>query len=138
MWYRNAIKYNIFGVPISSDPPINLYVGEDEESTIEEKPLEEDIEIDDPTPEDEFTPEDLQGNIQKIENDPTYGIKLPPLHSNCHCTIETLPILTSPGIKDGKRVWMKSERCCPVCEKSAIAFNEAEKMRLRNKGININ
>ena len=37
MWYRNAIKYNIVGVPISSDPFINLYVGEDEESTKEEK-----------------------------------------------------------------------------------------------------
>ena len=138
MWYRNAIKYNIFGLPISSDAPVNLYAGEDEEITVEEKPLEEEIEIEDPTPEDDFTPEDLQDNIQKMDEDPTFGIKLPPLHNNCRCMIETLPILTTPGIQDGRRIWKRSERCCPVCERSANMFNQAEVQRLMNKGINVN
>ena len=138
MWYRNAIKYNIFGLPISGNAPVNLYAGEDEEISLEEKPLEEEIEIEDPSPEDDFTPEDLQQKVEQITIDPTAGIKLPPLHNNCHCVIETLPVLTVPGVKDGRRVWRRSENCCPVCERSAIAFNEAETQRLRNKGINFN
>lgn len=136
MWYREAIKYNVFGLPISSDPQVRLYAEDDEEQIVEEKPLE-DVEIEDPTPDTEFTPEDLQDNVQKMEQDPTFGIKLPPLHNNCRCVIETLPILSMPGIRDGRRVWNRSENCCPVCEKSARAFNEAEILRLRNKGINL-
>ena len=136
MWYREAIKFNVFGLPISSDPKVRLYAEDDEEQIVEEKPLE-DVEIEDPTPDTEFTPEDLQDNVQKMEQDPTFGIKLPPLHNNCHCVIETLPILSIPGARDGRRVWNRSENCCPVCEKSAIAFNTAEIQRLRNKGINL-
>lgn len=136
MWYRKAKKYNIFGLPISNERSVSLF-GEDEEEEdiVEEKPFEE-PEIEDPTPEDEFTPEDLQEKVEQITVDPTVGIKLPPLHNNCHCVIETLPILSIPGVRDGRRVWRRSENCCPVCERSSIAFNEAEIQRLRNKGIN--
>lgn len=137
MWYKEAIKYNVFGLPISSDPKVKLFAEDDEEQILEEKPLEEEVEIEDPTPENEFTPEDLQDNIQKMDEDPTFGIKLPPLHDNCRCIIETLPILSIPGIRDGRRIWNRSENCCPICEKSAMAFNIAEIQRLRNKGINL-
>ena len=136
MWYRLAIKYNLYGLPISGDRPVSLFAGEDEDVEVEEAPFEE-PEIEDPTPEDQFTPEDLEQKVEQITIDPTAGIKLPPLHNNCHCVIETLPILTSPGIQDGRRVWRRSENCCPVCERSAIAFNIAEIERLRNKGINL-
>lgn len=136
MWYRKAKKYNIFGLPISNERSVSLFAeDEEEEDIVEEKPFEE-PEIEDPTPEDEFTPEDLQEKVEQITVDPTVGIKLPPLHNNCHCVIETLPILSIPGVRDGRRVWRRSENCCPVCERSAIAFNEAEIQRLRNKGIN--
>jgi hypothetical protein len=99
-------------------------------------PLE--ITVDDPSGDDNFTPEDLQDNIEKIENDPTALIQLPPLHDRCHCVIETLPILSMPGVKDGKRVWQKSDNCCPKCHETALGFNEAEVQRLLNKGIDIN
>jgi hypothetical protein len=136
MWYREAIKYNIFGLPISGDVPVSQFAGDEEEAVIEEKPLEE-PEIEDPTPEDELTPDDLQDNIQKIEQDPTVGIKLPPLHNNCRCIIKTLPILSQPGLQDGRRVWERSETCCDVCERTAYMFNQAEIQRLRNKGIDL-
>lgn len=151
MWYREAKKFNMFGLPISGDKKFKLFAEEDEdESTAEETPLEissqqpEDIEnlsepeIEDETPEDVFTPEDLQNNIQKIESDPTALIQLPPLHDRCHCYIETRPILSIPGIQDGKRVWLKSENCCSKCEQTAQQFNAAEVQRLLNKGIDVN
>ena len=99
-------------------------------------PLE--ITVDDPSGDDNFTPEDLNQNVQKIENDPTALIQIPPLHDRCHCVIETLPILSIPGVKDGKRVWKKSDNCCPKCHETALGFNEAEVQRLLNKGIDIN
>ena len=43
-----------------------------------------------------------------------------------------------PGVKDGKRVWQKSDNCCPKCHETAMRFNEAEIQRLLNKGINVN
>jgi len=136
MWYRLAIKYNLFGLPISGDRPVSLFAGDDEDIEVEETPLQE-PEVEDPTPEDIFTPEDLEQKVEQITIDPTAGIKLPPLHNNCHCVIETLPILSAPNIQDGRRIWRRSENCCPVCERSAIAFNIAEVERLRNKGINL-
>ncbi len=136
MWYRLAIKYNLFGLPISGDRPVSLFAGDDEDIEVEEAPLQE-PEVEDPTPEDIFTPEDLEQKVEQITIDPTAGIKLPPLHNNCHCVIETLPILSAPNIQDGRRIWRRSENCCPVCERSAIAFNIAEVERLRNKGINL-
>lgn len=162
MWYKFAKKYNMFGLPISGDLKFNLFADEDaEESTSEETPLEIpetdlpeerddqlgdnegppnplEISIDDPSGDGNFTPEDLQQNINSIENDPTALIQLPPLHNRCHCVIETLPILSAPGVKDGKRVWKKSDNCCPKCHETAIRFNEAEVQRLLNKGINLN
>ena len=136
MWYRLAIKYNLFGLPISGDRPVSLFAGDDEDIEVEEAPLQE-PEVEDPTPEDIFTPEDLEQKVEQITIDPTAGIKLPPLHNNCHCVIETLPILSAPNIQDGRRIWRRSENCCAVCERSAIAFNIAEVERLRNKGINL-
>ncbi len=136
MWYRLAIKYNLFGLPISGDRPVSLFAGDDEDIEVEEAPLQE-PEVEDPTPEDIFTPEDLEQKVEQITIDPTAGIKLPPLHNNCHCVIETLPILSAPNIQDGRRIWRRSENCCPVCERSAIAFNIAEVERLRNKGIDL-
>lgn len=162
MWYKFAKKYNMFGLPISGDLKFNLFADEDlDESTATETPLEipdtdlpeerddqlEDqegppnpleITIDDPSGDDNFSSEDLQDNIQKIESDPTALIQLPPLHNRCHCVIETFPILSVPGVKDGKRVWQKSDNCCEKCRETAIKFNEAEIQRLLNKGIDLN
>lgn len=157
MWYRLAKKYNMFGLPISGDLKFSLFADEDlDETEAAETPLELpeerdeqmgsesgspnplEITVDDPSGDDNFTPEDLQNNVQKIENDPTVLIQLPPLHDRCHCVIETLPILSMPGVKDGKRVWQKSDNCCPKCHETALGFNEAEVQRLLNKGIDVN
>ena len=162
MWYKFAKKYNMFGLPISGDRKFNLFADEDvDESQTQETPLELpeeelpeerdeqlgdesgppnplEISVEDPSGDNNFTPEDLQQNVEKIENDPTALIQLPPLHDRCHCVIETLPILSIPGIKDGKRVWQKSDNCCPKCHETALRFNEAEVQRLLNKGINLN
>ena len=162
MWYREAKKFNMFGLPISGDLKFSLFADEDsDESKSQETPLELpenelpeerdeqlgeesgppnplEISIEDPSGDDNFTTEDLEQNIDKIENDPTALIQLPPLHDRCHCVIETLPILSAPGVKDGKRVWQKSDNCCPKCHETALRFNEAEVQRLLNKGINLN
>lgn len=154
MWYRQAKKYNIFGLPISSDKKFKYFAEEDtDEQLVEETPLEEPetpetidnedvsadpIIIEDPTAEDEFTPQDLQEQVEKIDSDPTVLLALPPLHDNCRCEVSTLPILSVPGIKDGRRIWRKSEDCCPVCESSALEFNNAEVQRLLLKGIDVN
>ena len=159
MWYRQAKKFkkkfNIFGLPIEGDKKFKYFAEEESEDEtleqdVQELPFEQseeevveianppDIQIEDQTPEDEFTPEDLQNNIEKIENDPTALLQLPPLHNNCHCVVETLPFLSQPGMNDGRRVWKKSENCCEKCEMSAIEFNNAEVQRLLNKGIDMN
>lgn len=153
MWYRQAKKFNIFGLPISGDKKFKYFADEEsEEQSAEETPLEQpdleevepeivnpvEIEVEDQSPEDDFTPDDLQENIEKIDNDPTVLLALPPLHDNCRCVIHTLPILSTPGIRDGRRVWRKSEDCCEKCEASAIEFNQAEVYRLLLKGIDIN
>lgn len=100
MWYRQAKKFNIFGLPIRGDKKFKYFADEEEEEQmVEETPFEEpeieitkpeedeeivnpvEVEIDDETPQDEFTPEDLQKNIVKIDSDPTVMMQLP------HCTI---------------------------------------------------
>ena len=154
MWYRQAKKFNIFGLPISSDKKFKYFAEEDsEEQNVEETPLEieetpelpenedktfDPITTEDPTPQNEFTPEDLENQIEKIDSDPTVLLALPPLHDNCRCEVSTLPILSVPGVRDGRRIWRKSEDCCPVCETSALEFNNAEVQRLLLKGIDIN
>ena len=52
--------------------------------------------------------------------------------------LKTLPILSVPGVRDGRRVWRRSEDCCEKCEASANEFNNAEVQRLMLKGIDIN
>jgi hypothetical protein len=142
MWYRQAKKFNIFGLPISGDLQISQFSGEDEEIITDETPLEipeiQEPELEDPTPEDEFTPQDLEQKVEQMTEDPTAGLQLPPLHNNCRCRVKTLPFLSQPGLKDGRRVWERSEECCGACELSAKAFNEAEVQRLLNKGIDVN
>lgn len=153
MWYRQAKKFNIFGLPISGDKKFKYFAEEEsEEQSAEETPFEQpdlteeepeivnpvEVEVEDQSPEDDFTPDDLQENIEKIDNDPTVLLALPPLHDNCRCEVHTLPILSTPGIRDGRRVWRKSEDCCEKCEASAIEFNKAEVNRLLLKGIDIN
>lgn len=156
MWYRQAKKFNIFGLPISGDAKFKYFAEEEsEEQEVEETPFQQpdseeqdnieqeivnpvEVEVEDQTPQDEFTPEDLQENIEKIDNDPTVMLALPPLHDNCRCKVSTLPILSVPGVRDGRRVWRKSEDCCEKCEASAIEFNQAEINRLLLKGIDIN
>ncbi len=153
MWYRQAKKFNIFGLPISGDKKFKYFAEEEsEEQSAEETPFEQpdlteeepeivnpvEVEVEDQSPEDDFTPDDLQENIEKIDNDPTVLLALPPLHDNCRCEVHTLPILSTPGIRDGRRVWRKSEDCCEKCEASAIEFNQAEVNRLLLKGIDIN
>ena len=146
MWYKFAQqKFNIYGLPISGDyRQIKEFAGENELDDLDNDGIE-DIEleepenpIEDPTIQDEVTPEDIAANIEALETDPTANLKLPPLHSNCHCYIETLPILSQTGAQDGRRVWKKAENCCPVCEMSAKAFNDAELQRLSNFGIDVN
>lgn len=156
MWYRQAKKFNIFGLPISGDAKFKYFAEEEsEEQEVEETPFQQpdseeednieqeivnpvEVEVEDQTPQDEFTPEDLQENIEKIDSDPTVMLALPPLHDNCRCKVSTLPILSVPGVRDGRRVWRKSEDCCEKCEASAIEFNQAEINRLLLKGIDIN
>lgn len=156
MWYRQAKKFNIFGLPISGDAKFKYFAEEEsEEQEVEETPFQQpdseeednieqeivnpvEVKVQDQTPQDEFTPEDLQENIEKIDNDPTVMLALPPLHDNCRCKVSTLPILSVPGVRDGRRVWRKSEDCCEKCEASAIEFNQAEINRLLLKGIDIN
>lgn len=141
MWYKVAQKYNMFGLPLTSKPKVKQFAEEVDENgdDIEniELPIEENP-IEDITPEDEITPEDVDANVAKIDNDPTAMIKLPPLHDNCHCYIETMPILSETNVNDGRRIWQKAENCCPVCEISARSFNQAEVQRLLNLGINVN
>lgn len=141
MWYKVAQKYNMFGLPLTSKPKVKQFAEEVDENgdDIEniELPIEENP-IEDITPEDEITPEDVDANVAKIDNDPTAMMKLPPLHDNCHCYIETMPILSETNVNDGRRIWQKAENCCPVCEMSARAFNQAEVQRLLNLGINVN
>ena len=90
MWYKFAIKYNIFGLPIQGDMPIKEFASEDEDLNLQDINEDEDeilnvesqdqeITVDDPTPEDEFTPEDLQKNIEILEQDPTSNFALPPI-----------------------------------------------------------
>ena len=81
---------------------------------------------------------DLEQKVEQMTEDPTAGLQLPPLHNNCRCRVKTLPFLSQPGLKDGRRVWERSEECCGACELSAKAFNEAEVQRLLNKGIDVN
>lgn len=162
MWYREAKKFNMFGLPISGDRKFSLFADEDDDDLqAEETPLELpeeelpeerdeqlgdesgppnplEISVEDPSGDEIFTPDDLNKNVDKIDNDPTALIQLPPLHDRCHCVIETLPILSNPGVRDGKRVWQKSDNCCPKCHETALRFNEAEVQRLLNKGINLN
>ena len=104
MWYREAKKFNMFGLPIYGDLKFNLFADEDaDETQAEETPLEIpdnqlpeerdeqlgenegppnplEISIDDPSGDDNFTSEDLEQNIETIETDPTALIQLPPLH----------------------------------------------------------
>jgi hypothetical protein len=157
MWYRQAKKFNIFGLPISGDKKFKYFAEEElDEQAVEETPFEQpdlqdepvepveeivnpvEIEVEDQTPENDFTPEDLEENVEKIESDPTVLLALPPLHDNCRCEINTLPILSVPGVRDGRRVWRRSEDCCEKCEASANEFNNAEVQRLMLKGIDIN
>ena len=171
MWYKLAKqKVNTFGQPISGKSKVKLFTDEEipeteqpaeeqpddsEEIETDEngvvippiKPLpEEEVTIDDPSNDDVFTPEDLQKNITKLEEDPTIGIKLPKsengegedLHPNCHCRIVTLPILSKIGVQEGRRVWKHSENCCDQCRMTAQQFNQAEIQRLLNKGIDVN
>jgi hypothetical protein len=149
MWYREAYKqFNIYGLPVAEFADEQTEVDEDLEVEPNNAP---EITIDDPTPEDEFTPEDLQQNIQTLEQDPTANLKLPPLHNledpGCYCKIENRPLLSYPGVQDALRVWVVNHfnndtgrpiNNCPKCTESAKAFNVAEKIRLQNKGININ
>jgi hypothetical protein len=171
MWYKLAKKYNSFGLPISDykynvkqfqagnpeiedeslteEPDTNVDENGVEIPEITPKPGE--ITIDDPTPEDGFSPADLQAKIQELEVDPTAHIKLPPLHENpdphCYCKIESRPILSQPGVNDARRVWIVNHfnketgrpiNNCPKCTASAQQFNELEAQRLRNKGIDVN
>ena len=170
MWYKLAKqKVNIFGKPLSGKSKVKLFT--DEEAPEIEQPIEqsdqpeeletdengvvippieplpeEEVTIDDPSNDDVFTPEDLQKNITKLEEDPTVGIKLPrsesgegeDIHPNCHCRIVTLPILSKIGVQEGRRVWKHSENCCEQCRMTAQQFNQAEIQRLLNKGIDVN
>ena len=171
MWYKIAKqKVNTFGQPISGKSKVKLFTDEEipeTEQPVEEQPEEseeietdangvvippikplpeEEVTIDDPSNDDVFTPEDLQKNINKLQEDPTAGIKLPKsesgegedLHPNCHCRIVTLPILSKIGVQEGRRVWKHSENCCDQCRMTAQQFNQAEIQRLLNKGIDVN
>ena len=154
MWYKFAKqKFNIFGFPITGKNDYKQFASDEDDIII--SPIIDDeninqidtdlntdidplVEVEDPTPEDEFTQDDLQNNIEVLENDPTVNLALPPLHSNCRCRIETRSILSQPGIRDGRRVWIIAQNCCGICDESARAFNEAEVQRLFNKGIDVN
>ena len=173
MWYKTAQKVNSFGLPISSGS-LKTKQFQSEEPELEEEPQLEpesddtqvdengveipvinpnpgDVSLDIPTPEDGFTPQDLQQKVIELEADPTKDLKLPPLHKepedpNCYCRIESKPILSQPGVNDARRVWIvnhfnnetgKPINNCPVCLASADNFNRAEVERLRNKGIDV-
>lgn len=172
MWYKIAQKVNSFGLPISSGPlktkqfqseevDVDEEIQpENDETQVDENGVEipvidpepDDVTVDIPTPEDGFTPQDLQQKVIELEADPTKDLKLPPLHKepqdpNCYCRIESRPILSQPGVQDARRVWIVNHfnnetgrpiNNCPVCLASADNFNRAEEQRLRNKGIDVN
>lgn len=155
MWYKFAQqKFNVFGLPITGKSKIQQFttdedeivvspITEDEDFSVDDTdetfpPEEELVSIDDPTPQDEFTPQDLQTNIEILEEDPTYNFALPPTHERCRCQVRTMPILSSPGINDGRRIWEVAENCCNTCAITADEFNRAEVQRLLNKGIDVN
>lgn len=157
MWYKLAKqKFNIYGLPISGDfTTVKEFASEldpdqDGLENVETSPETPVVEIEDPTPTDEITQEDIDNNLKILETDPTANMKLPPLHTfpdpQCYCKIETRPILSKIGINDGRRVWIVNHfredgsriDNCPICITSADAFNKAEIQRLLNKGIDIN
>ena len=54
MWYRQAKKYNIFGLPISGDKKFKFFAEEDSEDTdIQETPLEQEEVTEEPESVDE-------------------------------------------------------------------------------------
>ena len=149
MWYKIAQqKVNMYGLPLSGKRKVKFFADDEmpvEENIPEDQPAEEieeetdengivvppinplpdeEVTIDDPSNDDEFTPEDLQTNIKAMEEDPTLGIKLPgsdhangeEFHPNCHCRIETLPILSKIGVQEGRRIWKHSDNACEKCK----------------------
>mgnify|MGYP000060738754 FL=1 len=101
-----------------------------------EAPIDEsDLDVTDPTPETEFTPEDLQSNIQQIEFDPTSLIDFEKRHDNCRCTMEQFPIFNMGKMIEVKRVWKYNDTACEECIRTGDFFNESEIKRLLNKGI---
>ena len=118
MWYRQAKKFNIFGLPISGDLQISQFAAEDEETITDETPLQtpeiQEPELEDPTPEDEFTPQDLEQKVEQMTEDPTAGLQLPPLHNNCRCRIKTLPFrIIFKTVSSAFIKW--SSNCPSVC-----------------------
>ncbi len=170
MWYKAAKqKTNIFDLPISGEKKFKQYQLSDVPENADESDIEPDVMVDEegveipqiepqpeevtveiPTPEDGFTPQDLQEKVIELETDPTAHIKLPPLHEDpdphCYCRIESRPILSKPGVQDARRVWIVNHynqetgrpiNNCPKCLASAAEFNEKEAERLRIKGIDV-
>lgn len=169
MWYKYALKVNLFGLPVmersiktekqkkrerqrkkllqklqyeenltpeEAIQEVEEQLPEIPEEIQENVPIEEsDIDVSDPTPETEFTPEDLQSNIQQIEYDPTSVIDFEKRHDNCRCYMEQFPIFNTGRIVEIKRVYRYNDTACDECKRTGDTFNQAEIERLVNKGI---
>ena len=169
MWYKYALKVNLFGLPVMDrsiktdkqkkrerqrkkllerlqfeeklTPEEAVEKVEEEipflpEETEENAPLDaSDIDVIDPTPETEFTPEDLQSNIEQIEYDPTSVIDFEKRHDNCRCNMSQIPIYNIGKLIEVKRVWNYNDTACDECKRTGDYFNQSEIDRLVNKGI---
>lgn len=142
MWYKTA---QLFLNKKIKQFQLEPEVGPEEEEipldTLTDNQIEipEDVpEIVDQTPEDPFTPQDLQNNLQQIEKNPTILDALPQFHDNCHCYLRKLPIYIDNQLVETKRIWEFNENACDDCMKTALKFNNDEVQRLVNLGININ
>ena len=142
MWYKKAQLFlNKKIKQFQTDPNLEPEVQEIPLESVEEEVPEipEDVPvIVDKTPEDPFTPEDLQSNLQQIEKDPTVLDALPKFHDNCHCYLRKLPIYIDNKLIETKRIWEFDNNACDDCIKTALKFNGDEIQRLVNLGINLN
>lgn len=142
MWYKKAqlfLNKKIKQFQLEPELEEEEVPLDSESESEEEIPLPDDVpQIVDETPQDPFTPQDLQNNLDKIERDPTILDALPKFHDRCHCYLQRIPIFVNNELVESKRVWKFNDNACDDCIKTALKFNNDEVQRLLNLGIDPN
>jgi len=64
------------------------------------------------------TEQPVQESPQQQQAQPVQ--KLPPIHDNCRCYIETMP--------GGRQIWQFADNCCDYCRALANEFNHTQFM----------